>query len=163
MDIRQNGRLEAYLRNSKRFLWGIYPGNQQKTYDWLEKIMQIQFNRGRYDSVISQLLRDREYGIEKIITDIVVPSVKGVFPEDTITCLRDYWNHEGHPPNLDILRGLHVIIKIKESEAGIENSLVWRPFVEINTLYQHIYVEGWGELAGIWFEEIEPWFKEATQ
>ena len=160
MEIRQKERLEAYLRNSGRFLWGVCPGNQKTLYQWLGDKMHVQFTKGSYDSVIKQLLNDRDFGIEKILTTIVVPTVKEVFPEDTINYLRKYWSSEGHPPNLDTLRGLRLNVKVRPDEAGVDNSQIWRPFVEINTLYNHIYVEGWGELAPIFFEEIEPWLKE---
>jgi len=153
-------RLEAYLRNSNRFLWGVWPGNQKTVYKWLKDTMHVDFTPGNYDAVLKQLLENRDIGIEKLITNVVVPTVKEVFPENTIIHLEDCWKHKGHPPVLENLRELNLNVKVNSVEAGVDNSLIWRPFIEINTLYQHKYVEGWGELAGIWFEEIEPWLKE---
>ena len=164
MDVRQKERLEAYLRNCNRFLWGVRPWNQKMIYDWLDNKMHLQFTRGTYDDVTLQLLNNRNLGIEKVLENIIIPTVKEVFPEETITYLRDCWNHDGLPRDLNIIRGLKVNITVKKDRVGDENSVIWRPFIQINTLYQAIYVEGWGELAPIWFEEIEPWLteKEAT-
>lgn len=159
MDAHQKKRLEAYLRNSRRFLWGLSPGNQGTVYDWLEHTMHVQFTRGNYDSVTTQLIKNRDLGIENLIRNIVIPTVTVVFPKNTIASLRDSWEQKGHPPDLDTLRSLRINMKVTKKDAGIENSQIWLPFVEINTLYKHKYVERWGELASIWYEEIEPYLQ----
>jgi len=43
---------------------------------------------------------------------------------------------------------------------NINNASNAFPFLEVNTQFN--YVERWGELAGVWFEEIETLYREQT-
>ena len=146
MDDKQRLRLERYLMNASRFLWGLGPGNQRKTYDWLEK-EGFKFSRARYGLVTQQLLRYP--GIEKLLSDLIIPTVNNYYPDTTLNTLREHW-YRGEWPNLKTTDTLEVKGKY---EPGPHRAVWWRPFVNINTQFH--YVENWGEFAGIWFEEIE--------
>jgi len=136
MDEKQKRKLERYLKNSTRFLWGLGPGNQKDNYEWL-RAEGFEFTDGSYDHVTNQLLEN--YGIEQILKRIVIPRVQKLFIKKAIDFLRESWQ-AGSKPDVSFLR-LY----------GIDKPL---PFLEVNTQFN--YVERWGELAGIWFEEIEP-------
>ncbi len=151
MDYNQKGRIERYLLNTNRFMWGLAPGNQKVNYAWLEK-EGFKFTRARYGLVIQQLIRYP--GIEELLNKLVVPSIMKRFPELTINALREHW-YRGEWPDLSTLKGLEVNGK---GDPGVDRFFHWRPLVEISTQFH--YVERWGEFAGIWFEEIEPWLKE---
>lgn len=146
MDDKQKGRIERYLMNASRFMWGLGPGNQRQNYAWLEK-EGFKFTRTRYGLVIQQLIRYP--GIIEVFNRLIVPTVKAYFPEATINVLREHW-YLGERPSLSTLRSLDVKGK---GEPGPDRAFHWRPFVEINTQFH--YVERWGEMAGVWFEEIE--------
>jgi len=135
MDEKQKRKLEQYLKNSTRFLWGLGPGNQNENYTWL-RARGFEFDNGNYSHVTNQLLEN--YGIEQIIKRIVIPRVKELFSQKAIDFLKESWQ-AGSRPDISFLR-LYGIVKPS-------------PFLEVNTQFN--YVERWGELAGIWFEEIE--------
>ncbi len=152
MDYEQKGRIERYLMNASRFMWGLGPGNQKKTYDWLEK-EGFKFTRARYGLVTQQLLRYP--GIEELLNKLIISSVEKSFPEATISSLREHW-YRGEWPGLPALKDLDVRGK---GDPGADRAFHWRPFLEISTQFH--YVERWGEFAGVWFEEIEPWIRES--
>ena len=135
MNARQKQKLERYLKNASRFLWGLGPGNQKDNYLWLRG-EGFEFNGGSYSHVTNQLLE--RHGVEEIINRLVRPRVEQLFSPKAIDFLRDCWC-VGTMPNASFL-----------SLYNIGNA---SPFVEINTQFN--YVERWGELAGLWFEEIE--------
>ncbi len=135
MDENRKHKLERYLKNSYRFLWGLGPGNQKENYKWLRE-RGFEFNDGSYAHVTNQLLEN--YGIEQIIKRIVILTVKELFPQKAIDFLRESWQ-AGSRPDTSFLR----LYGIKKPA----------PFLEVNTQFN--YVERWGELAGVWFEEIE--------
>ncbi len=135
MDIKQKQKLESYLKNSSRFLWGLGPGNQKENYQWL-RAKGFTFDNGSYGYVTSQLLENP--GIEQILKDLVIPRVKELFTDKAIDFLRDCWQ-AGKVPDVSFLKLYN-----------IRNAV---PFLEINSQFN--YVERWGELAGVWFEEIE--------
>lgn len=139
MDIQQKAKLERYLRNSSRFLWGLGVGKQTVTYSWLEG-KGYRFDKGPYRKVTDQLLKDP--GIEKIIIDLVIPRVKEMYSISILEALRRHW-YDGLLPDISFIK--------------INRIAVPFPFLEVNIQYD--YVERWGEFAGIWFEEIEPYFK----
>lgn len=146
MDDKQKGRIEHYLMNADRFMWGLGPGNQRQNYAWLVK-EEFKFTRTNYGLVTQQLIRYP--GIMEILNRLIIPSVKAYFPEATINALREHW-HRGERPSLSTLKSLDVKGK---GDPGPDRAFHWRPFVEVSTQFH--YVERWGELAGIWFEEIE--------
>lgn len=135
MDKRKQEKIERYLKNATRFLWGLGPGNQKENYKWLKE-KGFDFNNGTYSYVTNQLL-ERD-GIEKILNQVIIPRVKELFSEKAIDFLRENWR-AGTRPNISFLR-LH----------NVQNA---SPFLEVNTQFN--YVERWGELVGVWFEEIE--------
>lgn len=135
MDAKQKQKLERYLKNSSRFLWGLGPGNQKENYQWL-KGKGFTFDNGSYGHVTNQLLENP--GIEKIIKELIIPRVKELFTERALDFLRDCWQ-AGTRPDISFLR----LYNIKSAT----------PFLEMNPQFN--YVERWGELAGVWFEEIE--------
>ena len=139
MDTQQKAKLERYLRNSSRFLWGLGVGKQDVTYSWLEG-KGYRFNRGPYSKVTDQLLKDP--GIEKIIIGLVIPRVKEMYSISILEALHQHW-YAGLLPDISFVKTNRVAVPF--------------PFLEINIQYD--YVERWGEFAGIWFEEIEPDFK----
>lgn len=151
MDEKKKGRIERYLMNASRFMWGLGPGNQKANYAWLEK-EGFKFSRARYGLVTHQLLRYP--GIEKLLNKLIIPAVKERFPEDTLSALKEHW-YRGEWPNLSNLKGMDVKGK---GEPGADRAFHWHPFVEISTQFH--YVERWGNFAGIWFEEIEPLLNE---
>lgn len=136
MNARQKQKLERYLKNASRFLWGLGPGNQKENYRWLHE-KGFEFDDGTYSHVTNQLLE--RYGIEQIINRLVVPRVNDLFSDKAIDFLRDSWR-AGVRPDVSFLR----LYSIENPSA----------FLEVNTQFN--YVERWGELAPIWFEEIEP-------
>jgi hypothetical protein len=155
-------RIAHLLFNSNRFFWGVLPGTQRDVYCWLHDKKHLQFRRGTYNAVTSQLID--KYGIEYLLLDMIVPFITAVFPERTIDNLRHYWQKKGHPPEFVVLQKLETKLPLQYFKfyPGNDNSVIWWPFVKINTLYQKSYVERWGELAGIWFEEIEPWLQNKS-
>jgi len=132
----KKAKLERYLRNSSRFLWGLPRSNQKEAYAWLRS-KGYDFDNGAYAHSTGQLLQ--KYGIEQIMHDIVVPRVKELFSEGAIDFLRGCWLN-GMLPQKSVLDTYNI------RDAS--------PFLEVNSQFN--YVERWGELAGLWFEEIEP-------
>ena len=135
MDNKQKQKLERYLKNSSRFLWGLGPGNQEENYQWLRE-KGFTFDHGSYSHVTSQLLVNP--GIEKVLKHLIIPRVKELFTGKALDFLRDCWQ-AGTRPDVSFLN----LYNIKNAA----------PFLEINLQFN--YVERWGELAGVWFEEIE--------
>lgn len=136
MDEKQKRKLERYLKNSTRFLWGLGLGNQKENYRWL-RASGFEFNDGTYNHVTNQLLE--EYGIEQIIKRIVILRVKELYSQKALDFLKESWQ-AGSKPDMSFL-----------SHFGIKTPT---PFLEVNMQFN--FVERWGDLAGIWFEEIEP-------
>lgn len=136
MDKNQKHKLERYLKNATRFLWGLGPGNQKENYRWL-RASGFEFNDGTYNHVTNQLLEN--YGIEQIIKRIVILRVKELYSPKALDFLKESW-YAGSRPDMSFL-----------SHYGIKPPT---PFLEVNMQFN--FVERWGDLAGVWFEEIEP-------
>jgi hypothetical protein len=109
--------------------------NQKEVYKWLRN-KGCEFHDGPYTYVQAQLIQNP--GIERIVTDLVVPSVHELFTNEALKYLRDCWN-EGRLPDVSF-----------ELKYNIKDSF---PFLEINRQFN--YVERWGEFAWVWFEEME--------
>lgn len=135
MDELQKGKLARYFRNSRRFLWGLGPGNQDENYRWLEK-KGLLFSRGTYARVTEQLLENP--GIEALLRTLIAPRVKEMFTDTALGYLKLCWQ-AGTTPDLVLLKQYNVSTTA--------------PFLDYNSQFK--YVEGWGEFAGLWFEEIE--------
>jgi len=171
MDDQQKSRLQRYLMNAAEFMWGVHPGNQKEQYKWLDgkKIdgKKILYSKGAYGVVYKQLLLDP--GIEELIQYVIEPEVRRTFPNETLDFLRKRWQ-SGRQPSLDEITNLKPPppqeiseeaserVKTRYNEARLEWSRYWRPFLIANLQFK--YIERWGELAGVWFEEIEPWLEE---
>ena len=136
MDAKKREKLERYFKNSRRFLWGLGAGNQDETYKWLEKKGLIFSKGASYTRVGEQLLESP--GIEALLRNIIIPGVKEKFNDKALEYLRACW-HAGTTPDIAL-----------REQYNIESAF---PFLEINRQFN--YVEGWGEFAGLWFEEIE--------
>lgn len=137
MDEHKKQKLERYMRNSRRFLWGLGKGSQKETYLWL-KSMGFEFELGSYASVTQELLLANG-GLELVLDKVVIPKIKKDFPDKALTYLKECW-YAGTNPDPTLLKS-----------AG---AYKFAPFLDYNTQYK--YVEGWGEFAGLWFEEISP-------
>jgi hypothetical protein len=145
MDTKQEKRLERYLKNASRFLWGLGNGNQWETYQWL--FTHGFTNKGdkfksSYTDTTEKLIT--QYGIEKIMKDIIIERVKYIYSIGFIDFLRKCWM-SGVRPSVDMLKanGFNSLLDNNELEH----------FLRYNKQFN--FIEGWGELAGIWFEEIE--------
>ena len=145
MDTKQQQRLERFLRNANRFLWGLAPGNQKENYKWLYshdfKDNEVQF-KSSYTDTTEKLIKN--YGIERIMRDIIKNRVSDIFPAPFIDFLRNCWM-AGVRPSVDMLKanGFDRMLDNRDLEV----------FLRYNKQFN--FIEGWGELAGIWFEEIE--------
>jgi len=153
MDDRQKAKIERYLKNARGFLWDLlYDRDPRPTTATTLKQKDIykrlkdegfHFNDKRpYRYVTGELLKND--GIEKILKKLIIPQVDEIYgkiygPQKPIDYLRECWKM-GELPNWTYLHRLDI----------------WKfyPFLEVNTQYK--YIAGWGEFAGVWFEEIEP-------
>ncbi len=136
MDVKQKEKLGRYLKHSRRFLWGLGSGNNQgETYKWLQG-KGLNFSKGSYSDVTEQLLESP--GIEALLQTVIIPRVRERFTEKALDYLRTCWQ-AGTSPDIAVLKQFN----IKDTS----------PFLDINAQFN--YVEGWGEFAGVWFEEIE--------
>lgn len=167
MDAERKGRLESYLMNADRFLWGLGPGNQKETYHWLSVTAQEKEWRkepyytysGTYDTVFDELIRVP--GIERLISDLIIPRVKRAFGDDTINDLRKFWI-TGKRPDIDNIKRIRGFedIGLSASDAKRVNR-PYSTFVKLdykfnpNTAKYEPYISGWSDFAPIWFEEIE--------
>lgn len=163
----QKRRLSNYLLNASRFLWGLGPklkkdagqSSQNATYKWLHD-KGFDFTRANYSEVTRQLLRHP--GIEELVDRLIVPVTTDEYPDDTLNKLRTSWQ-TGKIPGYDEIVGLSVR---KRGYSNEDIAFEWLPFLEISYLPKDDnrpsskYVQRWGEFAGVWFEEIEPWIKE---
>lgn len=149
MDTKQKGKLERYVRNANHFIWGLGPRNQKVTYEWLN-VHGFNDNgamfKGSYSNTTEKLIKS--YGIEKIMRDIVGRRIKELFPTPFVDFMRNCWK-AGVRPTVDMLKA-----------NGFGGMLDNRD-MEIFLLYnrQFNFIGGWGELTGIWFEEIEDLLK----
>ncbi len=147
MDIKQRQKLESYLRNANRFLWGLGPGNQKETYEWLE-IWGFNDNGSRFKSSYTDTTEKivKYYGIERIMREIIKKRIYDIFPAPFMDFLRNCWE-TGVRPSVDMFKANGFVSMLDSRE------------LEIFLLYnkQFSYIEGWGTFAGLWFEEIEPY------
>jgi hypothetical protein len=153
MDIKQGEKLERYLRNANRFLWGLGSGNQKETYEWL-KTLGFNDNGSRFKSSYTDTTEKliKHYGIERIMRDIIKKRVYEIFPAPFIVFLRNCWK-TGVRPTVDMLKANGFVSILENS--GLEIFLLYNK--------QFNFIEGWGQFAGVWFEEIEPSLNEPSQ
>ena len=158
-------RLEGYLINANQFMWGLGQGGKHKTYEWLRQsgvkiidecadipIPKKPSDKYAYQRMLKDLLnKDQNMGIEWVITKLIVPRVHELFPPDKLWYL-DYCWSTGLKPSEDNIRS---DFKINSKLSCLYQECY--PFIEIKIYHQRFYFSRWGEFAGIWFEEIEPW------
>lgn len=177
----QTEKLARYLRNSERFLWGIFPGTkkavlEQLTHELksreLDKGIALDYRKATYDTITGRLLD--QVGIEKLIVEVVAPHVHHAFAARTgaLDFLRSHWM-AGSVPRWQTLQGLRgyqsfgqrVLAAVNPPDdrgrGKRQTSDIIDAFAEVNTQYQ--YVHGWTTFAGLWFEEIEPLLGEGRR
>jgi hypothetical protein len=176
----QDEKLERYLRNAERFLWGVIPGNKKAVFVALRGLLKElgqtdssvpEHQKATYAMVTENLLA--ELGIRKLVTEVVVGQVKRQFANrpGALDFLRAHWV-SGTLPRWQTLRSLRaprtigrkLLDALDSKDAQTEHeqtSDILDAFVEVNTQYN--YVHGWTVFAGLWFEEIEPLLKETVQ
>ncbi|MCK4828525.1 hypothetical protein KA005_73015 [bacterium] len=143
MEEKQNQKLTRYFMNASKFIWGLPRRKQSDAYDWLRR-KGYEFQNGTYSYVISQLKENP--GIEKILKDIVMPEVRNQFPQGFLDSLHEHWNN-GRLPDMSFLD----TYKMKQAD----------PFLEVGGYEKFRYIDRWGDLAPIYFEEISPWIEES--
>lgn len=146
MDTKQCEKLERYIRNANRFIWGLGPKNQKTTYEWLDThkfLDQSQRFKGSYSDTMEKLIKT--YGIEKIMKDIIKRRVDEIYPTPFIDFLRNCWK-SGVRPTVDMFKA--------NGFGGMLDNRDLEIFVEYNKQFN--FIVGWGVFAGVWFEEIEP-------
>jgi len=157
MDAKQKAKLERYLRNSSKFLWGLFEKkNKRKKADiFLDINERIKSKNWRNDNedacdenkpyphVTEELLT---YGIDKLIYELIKPRVEEILKDDVHQYLKQKW-YEGSLPDYTFIQRNN----IDDIEAY--------PFLEIINNNKYQYVDRWGTFAGIWFEEIEPYLE----
>ena len=176
----QSEKLERYLPNSERFLWGVIPGNKEAVFTALrgnlkelseDGISIPERQKPTYAMITASLLA--KLGIEKVITEIVVAQVRRQFADrpGALDFLRAHWL-SGTLPRWQTLQTLRAPRTLKQrfiesvhpSEdalSGKQTADILDAFVEINPQFK--YVHSWTVFAGLWFEEIEPLLKETVQ
>lgn len=139
------------MLNSKK------PMRQGNVYELLKE-KDFHFERGNYSSVTKQLISHP--GIVSILERLIIPGINEKFPKETQTALLAYWQR-GELPGMAQLEKLKINIDYYKESVN----LTWEPYLELasfpdknNTKVR--YVQRWGDFAGVWFEEIDPWLKE---
>ena len=172
----QNEKLERYLRNSERFLWGVITGNKKAVLTTLQEnlkelgedsILIPERQKPTYAMITASLLE--KLGIEKVITEIVAAQVRRQFANrpGALDFLRAHWL-SGTLPRWQTLQTLRAPRTVKQKLLEAVHPTEPEPirkqtgdiidaFVEVNNQYK--YVHGWTVFAGLWFEEIEPLLK----
>jgi len=180
MDKRQKSKLERYLRNADRFMWGVFPGNKKAVFTALRAILARlgedaalvpDEKKATYDMVGERLLG--KLGIERILSDIVVKEVRRQFARRSgaLDFLRAHWLSGTLPrwQTLQTLRApksagqaiISVLVPPDDSRKPAPTSDIIDAFVEVNNQYS--FVRGWTTFAGLWFEELEPLAPEAGE
>jgi hypothetical protein len=172
----QSDKLERYLRNSERFLWGVITGNKETVLTTLrENLKELgedgisipESQKSTYAMITVSLLA--KLGIEKVITEIVATQVRQQFAnrQGALDFLRAHWL-SGTLPRWQTLQTLRATRTVKQKLLEVVHPSEPEPiskqtgdildaFVEVNNQYK--YVHGWTVFAGLWFEEIEPLLK----
>jgi hypothetical protein len=176
----QSEKLERYLLNSERFLWGVIPGNKEAVFTALrgnlkelgeDGISIPERQKPTYAMITASLLA--KLGIEKVITEIVAAQVRRQSADrpGALDFLRAHWL-SGTLPRWQTLVALRaprtVRQRLREAARPGEPEQIRKQtadildaFVQVNSQYQ--YVHGWTVFAGLWFEEIEPLLKAGVE
>jgi hypothetical protein len=175
----QKEKLERYLRNAERFLWGVIPGDKRAVLTALRAMLRElgedsvsipEHRRPTYAMVADNLLA--KLGIERIVTQIIAGQVKRELADrpGALDFLRAHWM-SGTLPRWQTLQSLRAPRSIKQRlldaidtkdarQKRQQTSDIVDAFLEVNA--QFSYVHGWTMFAGLWFEEIEPLLKQDT-
>lgn len=162
MDTKQKNKLERYLRNGNRFIWGLGIKDQKTTYEWLyENGFKDNGEKFKHSYKYTTEILIKNYGIETIMQKIIKRRVDEMFGTKLIRFLRDCWEG-GECPTVDklIANGFSRILEEKKYTRE-EKDRDPGPFLLYNRQFK--FIQGWGELAGIWFEEIEPYLQEHNE
>lgn len=165
-------KLERYLRNAERFMWGVIPGDKRTVFTTLRESLEElgedgalvpDHRKATYAMFTENLLA--KLGIERILTEIVAKQVRRQFSDRTgaLDFLRAHWM-SGTLPRWQTLQSLRAPKTIKQKLLGAveskdtparrqQTSDILDAFVEVNSQYN--YVHGWTVFAGLWFEEVE--------
>lgn len=176
----QSEKLERYVLNSERFLWGVIPGNKDVVFTALrgnlkelgeDGISIPERQKPTYAMITASLLA--KLGIEKVITEIVAAQVRRQFADrpGALDFLRAHWLF-GTLPRWQTLVTLRAPRTVKQRLLEVVHPSEPEPirrqigdildaFVEVNSQYQ--YVHGWTVFAGLWFEEIESLLSEGFE
>ena len=159
MDAEHREKLERYLRNANRFLWGLGRIDQKRTYEWLE-LNGFTDNgtkfKSSYRDTTEKLIN--VYGIEEVLRRIIKPRVYEVFGTPLVDLMRRCWM-AGVRPTVDMLKANNCLYILEEKRViRQEVDRDPEPFLLYNRQFN--FIDGWGQLAGIWFEEVEPYLKE---
>lgn len=180
MYLGQSEKLERYLRNSERFLWGVITGNKEAVFTALrgnlkelseDGISIPERQKSTYAMITASLLA--KLGIERVITEIVAAQVRQQFADrpGALDFLRAHWLSGTLPrwqtlvtlraPRTVKQRLLEAVRPSEPEPIRKQTADILDAFVEVNAQYQ--YVHGWTVFAGLWFEEIEPLLKEGVR
>jgi hypothetical protein len=178
MNPDQAMKLQRYLRNAEKFLWGVIPGNKLIVFTELrallkelghEAILPQDKQQPPYAIITEKLIVD--LGIELVVRDLVAAEVRRQFNDrpGALDLLRAHWI-SGTLPRWPILQSLRKPKTVGQKVSDVLSPRDSRPtrqtvdildaFVEINAQYQ--YVHGWTVFTGLWFEEIEPLLGEKS-
>ncbi|MHA1812206.1 MAG: hypothetical protein ACTSYX_02105 [Candidatus Thorarchaeota archaeon] len=147
-------RLEKYFLNADPFLWGIWKTdermNKRDVYCWFRTEARRAWpmfdslkvsDRTLYDDLARLLLSSP--GIERVVKDLIIPTVLKLPVGAIIDDLRFLWM-AGRYPDSEFLR----------KERGLKDGDGWPFLLEVGYTDTK-YVAGWTQFAGVWFEEIE--------
>ena len=173
IDADNKAKLERYLRNADKFLWGVIPGTKATVLACL----QAQLNELGYDIALPQGNSTVQYafitdqlvaalGIDRLLADLIATNVRRQFSSQpsALDLLRAHWQSGGppkwqtlltflKPKTLDHKRPVNIKSK-SDLSSSLEMFDILDAFLQFNI--QNRYVHGWKAFAGIWFEEIEP-------
>lgn len=159
-------KLKRYFINAEPFLWGILEARNKKNR--LKELKELGFlsdysegSNPTYSKINQDLLV--ELGIDGILERIVVLQVRNRFDTEVLSAFRRNWE-QGRTPDKKYL---------KDKKLFRTHRFVWREewedkhplppkdlayiFVQIHPQYE--FVERWTVFAGLWFEEIEPFYQ----
>ena len=157
----QREKLKRYLINADPFLWGVLEQRNKKGR--LKELKKMGFLGGyseKSNATYSRINQDLliELDLEGILKQIVIPKVRQRIGQESLSGLRRFWD-QGEIPSRDFL---------KDNKLYKSRVLIWKEETELKApghIFLQIdvnknFVERWTVLAGLWFEEIEPWLEK---
>jgi hypothetical protein len=147
-------KIARYFRNANRFMWGLIGENQKDTYGILSRFEFKDHGsvfKGSYETVSRKMVE--QYGMENILKGFVTKEINNCGSKEYIDLLRECWK-ACVQPNMAMLRAKRFETFVNGKNYPKYDGI----FLKYNKQFD--FIEGWGELAGIWFEEIEPWLND---